>query len=178
MTLSDLGNQPATLGKTSSRGDGLRRLLGALFLVFGVIWLWLTLAGAEVGISSGFVERTETRTHMLTGRIKRVTVVRGEIPLLPTRLAAAVAGTSGREVEVVPWDGPGVRVEVVKHGYGWTNGSARRALERMDVAIAHEEDTVRVVLPEQAVTLIGRLPSVELRIAVPVGVAADFSATR
>jgi hypothetical protein len=48
----------------------------------------------------------------------------------------------------------------------------------MDVAIAHEEDTVRVVLPEQAVTLIGRLPSVELRIAVPVGVAADFSATR
>src|SRR4029450_5942161 len=107
MTLSDLGNQPATLGKTSSRGDGLRRLLGALFLVFGVIWLRLTLAGAEVGISSGFVEGTEARTHMLTGGIKRVTVVRGEIPLLPTRLAAAVAGTSGREVEVVPWDGPG-----------------------------------------------------------------------
>jgi hypothetical protein len=71
-----------------------------------------------------------------------------------------------------------VRVEVDKHGYGWTDGSARRTLEHMDVAITQDDDTVRVVVPGQAVTLIGHAPSVELRIAVPAEVEVDFSAAR
>ena len=48
MSLSDSSNRPITLGKTSSRGDGLRRLLGALLLAFGAIWLLLTLAGVDI----------------------------------------------------------------------------------------------------------------------------------
>jgi len=50
MSLLDLSSQPATPGKISSRGDGLRRLLGALLLVFGAIWLALTLAGVDISL--------------------------------------------------------------------------------------------------------------------------------
>ena len=50
MPLSDLSSRPATLGKTSSRGDGLKRLLGALLLVFGAIWLAFTLAGVDISL--------------------------------------------------------------------------------------------------------------------------------
>ena len=50
MPLLDMSSRPATLGKASSRGAGLRRLLGALLLVFGAIWLALTLAGVDVSI--------------------------------------------------------------------------------------------------------------------------------
>ena len=50
MSLSDSSSRSITLGKTSSRGDGLRRLLGALLLVFGAIWLLLTLTGVDVSL--------------------------------------------------------------------------------------------------------------------------------
>jgi hypothetical protein len=50
MPLSDLSSRPATLGKIPSRGDGLKRLLGALLLVLGAIWLALTLAGVAVSL--------------------------------------------------------------------------------------------------------------------------------
>ena len=48
MSLTDTSNRPITLDKTYSRSDGLKRLLGALLVMFGAIWLLLTLTGVDI----------------------------------------------------------------------------------------------------------------------------------
>ena len=131
-------------------------ILGGVALLVGLVTVGIVLA--RVGwVSSGFTEHTETVVQTATGRVVEV-------------VTAADADHRGR-VEIVRWDSPGIRIEATKHGFGWTAAQAARSVEEMEVDVRQDGDRVRVVIPRRfGLVLLGHLPYISVRIAVPEGV--------
>lgn len=136
------------------RGERTRRW-GAILLVVGVVWLVfeLTSRGSLFGFGFGFVQRSEA------GEARQFS-------------AAAVQVSGGSdEIELVGWEQESIQVEVIKHGFGWNDGAARQALDRLDVVVEQRGDTVVVEVRRNGIgRFFGRAPYAELRVMVPEGV--------
>lgn len=131
-------------------------ILGGLALLIGLVTVGIVLTGPG-WIYSGFTEHTETVVRTVTGRAVDV--------------VTAADDDHRARVEVVSGNGPGIRIEVTKHGFGWTTAQAARAVEGMDVEIRQDGDRVRLVMPRRfGLVLLGHLPYISVRIAVPKGV--------
>lgn len=136
------------------RGEGSRRW-GAILLVVGVVWLVfeLTSRGSLFGFGFGFVERSEA----------------GE-PRQFTAAAVQVSGVSD-EIELIGWNQSTIQVEATEHGFGWNDGAARQALDRLEVVVEQRGDTVVVEVRRAGIgRFFGRAPYAELRVMVPAGV--------
>lgn len=136
------------------RGEQARRW-GSLLLLVGVVWLVFALTAGGRFMPFGFVERSE--------------------PIAPRAFSAERVVISGLadDVELVPADGDEVVVSGTRHGYGWSGGAAEDALERLEVLVDEQGETLRVEVRRPGLTLLGRAPYAELRIALPAGVAAE-----
>lgn len=135
------------------RGERARRW-GAILLVVGVVWLVfeLTSRGSLFGFGFGFVERSEAGA-----------------PRQFTAAAVQVSGVSDT-IELVGWSQETIQVEVTRHGFGWNDGAARQALDRLDVAVEQRGDTVVVEVRRNGIgRFFGRAPYAELRVMVPAG---------
>lgn len=129
---------------------------GVIFLALGIIWLVfeLTGRGALFWLGFGIVERTERIAQELPGSALTVDLV-------------------GDDVELVQWERSVIRVDAVKHAFGWSEAAAERGLQQFDVQIELEGDMVRVTTRGQAGFFLGRAPFVTLRIAVPANTRLD-----
>ena len=130
--------------------------LGGSILLLGLVAVGVMLT-SQGWVQSGFTKHTETVVQTVTGCTVEV-------------VAAADADHRGR-VEVVPGDGPDIRIEANKHEFGWTAAQAARSVEGMDVDVRQDGDRVRVVIARRfGIVLVGHVPYISVRIAVPEGV--------
>jgi hypothetical protein len=136
------------------RGEQARRW-GALLLVVGVVWLVFALAARGSLAPFGFAERSQP------------------IPPQSFRAERVVISGVGDRVELVSSRGDEVRVEGEKHGFGWSGGAATESLERLQVIVTEQGDTLAIEVRRPSFSGIGRSPYAELRVALPAGVAAE-----
>lgn len=136
------------------RGDQARRW-GGILLLAGLVWLVFSIGSRSALPTAGFVERTE--------------------PIGAQSFTAERVVVSGvaDHVEFVGWNQGEVRVEGVKHAYGWNGGAAEDALDQLDVQITSRGDTLVIEVKRPLGTVIGRAPYAELRVALPEGVSAQ-----
>lgn len=135
------------------RGRSVARRLGLGLVLLAALVALLLAGGRAFGLYGGLVERTETTAWTATGR------------------AVEVAGLDIGRVEVGPADGPGVRLELTRHGFGRDEGRARQALGDVGAEVRQDGETVRVAVREPGgVVLFGRSPYATLRVFAPAGV--------
>ncbi len=153
-TDSSLPPAPAPDESYYRRGEQARRW-GGILLLLGVVWLVFALGSRLPLFGVGFVERTE--------------------PIPPQSFAVTRVVISGvsDNVELVGWNQAEVQVEAVKHGFGWNGDAAQEGLERLEVVITPNGDTLNIDVRRPLDSIVGRAPYANLRIALPAGVSAE-----
>lgn len=136
------------------RGEQARRWGGILILI-GLVWLVFAIGSRAPLFAVGFVERTvPIRADAFTAERVVVTGV-------------------GDNVELVGWNGEGVRVEGVKHGFGWNAGAATDALNSLEVELTPSGDTLLIEVRRPIGAIVGRAPYADLRISLPTDGSAE-----
>jgi hypothetical protein len=139
------------------RGEQGRRW-GAILLLVGLVWLVFALfSRVPFGVFGGSnVERSAA------------------LPAQSFPATRVVISGVSDTVTLVPGDAA-VLVEATKYGYGWNAAAAEQALNRIAVHTEQRGDTLRIeVRRESGLTpFSGRSSYVDLRIAVPEGVAVE-----
>ena len=150
--MSDVGTYERPAG-VPGRGRAVARRLGLGLVLLGAVAALLLAGGRSFGVYGGPVERTETTAWTATGG------------------TVEVVGLDDERVEVVPSGGPGIRLELTRHGFGPDEDRARRALGDVGADVRQDGETVRVAVREPGgVVLFGRSPYATLRVFAPPGV--------
>ncbi|NCC31970.1 MAG: hypothetical protein EOM24_08080 [Chloroflexia bacterium] len=137
------------------RGEQARRW-GVLLLVIGVIWLVFALSARNWPVNAilGSAERSQV---MLEQRYEASTMV--------------IRGVND-QVQLVGVPGNQVEVKAIRRGFGFTEQSATRALDRLELhdSLEHGTLTLEVRRSPWSGLSFGRSPYVEFRIGVPEGI--------
>ena len=151
--MSNVGTYERPAGMAGRRGRAMARRLGLGLVLLAAVAALLLAGGRASGVYGSPVERTGTTAWAATGR------------------AVAIVGIDQERVEVVPADGPGIRLELTRHGFGPDEGRARQALGDVGVEVRRVGEMVRVAVREPGgVVLFGRSPYATLRVVAAPGV--------
>jgi hypothetical protein len=143
------------------RGEQARRW-GALLVLVGVVWLVfsITVQGPLGGFGFGIVERTV------------------DIPAQSFAVERVVINGLADTIELLPASGDEVRLEGVRHGFGWNGGAADAALEQLEVAVSASGNTLTIEVRRPGFpgpASFGRAPFAELRLAIPAETSVEAS---
>lgn len=136
------------------RGEQARRW-GSLLLIIGVVWLVFALAARGPLTGLGLNER------------------RQEIPQQAFAVQRVVITGLNDQVRFVDTGGDEVLVQGAKHGFGWNGDAAESSLERLELVVETEGDTLRLDVRRSGLPGVGRTPFVDLQVALPAGVVAE-----
>lgn len=153
-------NNP-TMVQTDAGRKGMTLAVGSVRVStsHAMIVLLLLLATALSGCSNP-TEATEDQTQ------RQEQTIAGK--------ALTVGGDGLRDVELVNWEGPDIRIETTKHIPGRVGTTSQQQLDNLKVDIQKDGDTVRVnVSPPPGGIVIGETAYVTLRISLPPQVTSD-----
>ncbi|WP_129631362.1 DUF4097 family beta strand repeat-containing protein [Candidatus Oscillochloris fontis] len=143
-------DEPFYRGAQSRRWGGLLLLLGLVWLVFELTSRSAIFAFALVEEEASTLPQSFSATHL---------VVRG----------------GDDQISLHDEDGDQVTVTAVRHGFGWNSSSARSALQRVDLHITQQGETLSVEVRHNGGVpfLFGRSPYADVQIGVPEGMNLD-----
>jgi hypothetical protein len=138
------------------RGEQARRW-GALLVLVGVVWLVFAVTSRGTLFGPGFVERS------------------ADIPAQSYAVERVVVTGTNDRIEFVAGDGDEVRVEGVKHAFGWNGAAADEALNNIQLVVNERGDTLVIEVQRPSFSGIGRSPRVDLLVSLPAEVPAEAS---
>jgi|GEM_PF-2162857 len=150
--------QPSPNSPTTDAVRPRRNPWGQLILLVGLAWLAYALfgGGGLLPFQGGFSEQQVATSATYDAR-------------------NLVLDTGAGDVTLLHGDNEQIGVEIIRHGFGWTTGSAREAANGLTPDIRQNGDTLNINDPARGFfVLFGRSPYVEYRVTLPQDAKVDI----